>query len=95
VPFFAVLFDSIVGTDCTRVGPPDCGCPAGSTGRTVLNLFDTGPVDCTIGVEEVRNTSFIRTLLRSDLDVSPVDGVADSLSVVVRVTAVPASFPAP
>jgi hypothetical protein len=95
VPFFAVLFDNIVGTDCTRVGPPACGCPDGSTGRTVLNLFDTDPVDCTIGVEEVRNTPFIRTLLRSDLDVSPVDGVADSLSVVVRVTAVPASFPAP
>jgi hypothetical protein len=95
VPFFAVLFDNIVGTDCTRIGPPDCGCPAGSTGRTVLNLFDTDPVDCTVGVEEVRNTPFIRSLLRSDLDVSPIDGVADSLSVVVRVTAVPASFPAP
>jgi hypothetical protein len=95
VPFFALLFDNIVGTDCTRVGPPTCGCTDGSTGRTVLSLFDRAPTDCHIALDEVRTSSFIRTLLRPDLDIAPADGTADSLSVVLRVTAVPASFPAP
>jgi hypothetical protein len=95
VPFFALLIDNIVGTDCTRVGPPSCGCTDGSTGRTVLSLYDRAPTDCHIALDEVRNSASTRTLLRPDLDVAPVDGTADSLSVVLRVTAVPASFPAP
>lgn len=58
-----------VMADCTGTIPPDCGCAAGSTGRTYLNLFDTTPKNCAISLEEVRNNTLIQSLLAPDVTI--------------------------
>jgi hypothetical protein len=81
----------IVTADCTDpTMPPNCGCMAGSTGKTILGLFDTTmPRDCMVSLDEVRNNSLIKSLLSPDVT---IDGVP-ALSLGVQVTAVGASFP--
>jgi hypothetical protein len=70
VPMVHGLLAPITRADCPRTTPPDCGCAAGSTGRTVLGLFDTSPRDCAVTIEEMqRNT----TVFRDPGDVS-IDG---------------------
>lgn len=74
----------IVAADCTNMTPPACGCADGSTGKTVMNLFDTMPKDCILKVEEIQNNSLIKSLLAPDVE---IDGQA-ALSLGIKVTAV-------
>ncbi len=82
--------------DCTMPGsPPTCGCAAGSSGKTMLDLFD-GDVagtqkDCTVSEAEVRGSSLIQALLAPDV---MLEGQM-CLSYGVRASAVAAGFVAP
>jgi hypothetical protein len=95
IPAISTTIGSIVDRDCPGTVAPDCGCPAGSTGRVLAGLFDKMPADCAITTEEIKNSPFIKTLLGADLDLLPPAGVYDSLSVGVGVTAVKATYPQP
>ena len=66
-PALQLNFSAIVAADCPTTTPPDCGCPAASTGRTILNLFDTTPKNCLITIDEIRNNSLIQSLFAPDM----------------------------
>ena len=85
----------IIARDCTMLNmPPGCGCADGSTGKTILSLFDTTTAngtaghDCAISVEEVKNNNLIRSLLTPDVT---IDGEM-ALSFGIKVTAVAGVF---
>jgi hypothetical protein len=80
----------IVTSDCTGTGA-DCGCMNGSTGKTILSLFDNMPKDCKLVVEEIQNSALLKNLLASDVT---IDGKM-SISVGVKVKAVKANFTPP
>lgn len=92
IPFLTAIVEDIVARDCTGGTAPDCGCAAGSAGRTVLGLFDSSPVDCQISREEVSSSALVMTLLSPDLDLDR-NGSNDALSVAFGVSAVRASWP--
>ena len=66
-PGLQANFAVVVAADCPTTTPPDCGCAANSTGRTLLNLFDTTPKNCLITVDEIRNNSLIQSLFAPDV----------------------------
>jgi hypothetical protein len=75
--------------DCTLTVPaPDCGCMPGTTGKTILGLFDTSPADCMVTVDEVKGNSLIMSLLAPDVT---VDGKM-ALSLGIKVAAEKATF---
>jgi hypothetical protein len=85
----------IILRDCpSPTMPPACGCMTGSTGKTVLDLFDgdiTGTTkDCTVSVAEIMGNSLIQSLLAPDVT---IDG-KQALSLGIKVEATKASFPA-
>jgi len=89
-----VNFMAAVVRDCTNLAsPPGCGCVAGSTGKTSLDLFDGGvvgsPKDCAISVAEVRENSLIQSLLAPDLT---LPGGQNALSIGIKVEAVSGTF---
>lgn len=82
-----------IAMDCPTTTPPDCGCMSGSTGATVLGLFDgilTSPrtPDCMVTVEEVKANTLIQSLLAPDVT---IDGKA-ALSLGVKLQAVAATI---
>jgi hypothetical protein len=77
-----------VMADCTGTTPPDCGCAAGSTGKSYLNLFDTAPKNCVISLDEIRNNTLIQSLLAPDVT---IEGQA-ALSFGFGVNAVKAAY---
>ncbi len=81
----------IITRDCTNTTPPDCGCMSGSTGKTVLGLFDSMPKDCMVTVDEIKNNTLIQSLLAPDVT---IDGKM-ALSLGIKVKAVKATFPTP
>jgi hypothetical protein len=81
-----------IAASCRSSAPP-CDCTTGSVGASWISLFDTTPSDCRVTESELRNNSLLKALLAPDLDVAPVDGTAESLSVAFGITAVPASWP--
>jgi hypothetical protein len=88
---YPALEDSIklaVQADCSTTTPPDCGCAAGSLGKTYLGLFDTSPKDCVVSLDEIRNNTLIQALLAPDVN---VEGQA-ALSVGFAITAVKGTF---
>jgi hypothetical protein len=75
--------------DCNNLShPPDCGCTDGSTGKTIIGLFDTAPADCMVTVDEVKGNSLIMSLLAPDVT---VDGKM-ALSLGIKVAAEKATF---
>jgi hypothetical protein len=74
----------LVAEDCLNTTPPGCGCVDGSTGKTVMNLFDTMPKDCVLRVEEIANNTLIKSLLAPDVT---IDG-QPALSLGIKVQAV-------
>jgi hypothetical protein len=74
----------LVAADCNDTTPPLCGCTDGSTGKTVMNLFDTMPKDCILKVEEIQNNTLIKSLLAPDVTI----GGTPALSLGIKVTAV-------
>ena len=84
------LMASVAG-DCTTLTVPDCGCPTGSDGKSAIGMFDKAPADCTISLDEVRDSSLVQALLAPDVN---IDGTM-ALSLGVSATAVMALFTAP
>lgn len=82
----------VIADDCTMLTmPPDCGCPMGSTGKTILGLLDTTPKDCSVTLEEIQNAPLIKSLLAPDVTVNG----QMALSLGLKVSAVKATFPSP
>jgi hypothetical protein len=80
----------LIGEDCTMLSsPPSCGCASGSTGETILQLFDTNPQDCAVSVDEIKGNTLIQSLLAPDVK---IDGV-DALSLGIKVETTTAMFP--
>ncbi len=82
--------------DCQGAAP-DC-CDEGSTGATLVDIFDAND-DCVIDLEEITSNELVGALLAPDLDLfdgttySPnSDGIADSLSLGLGFTATTATF---
>jgi hypothetical protein len=83
---------SSVSADCTApTSPPACGCASESNGKSAIGMFDKAPADCTITIDEVRDSSLVSALLAPDVN---IDGTM-ALSLGVSATAVMAQFTAP
>lgn len=79
------------GTGGNPNGTPKCGCADGSTGKTIISLFDTSPADCMVTVSEIQNNGLIMSLLQPDVT---IDGQM-ALSVGIKVTAVKGTYTVP
>jgi hypothetical protein len=92
IPAIQAQLVDIIKRDCTALTtPPDCGCTAGSTGKTILGLFDTTPKDCAVSVAEIQNNNLIKSLLAPDVT---IDGTM-ALSLGIGVTMVKGEFTPP
>ncbi|MBA2541302.1 MAG: hypothetical protein H0V17_16800 [Deltaproteobacteria bacterium] len=93
LPAIQAQLPGLIDEDCdVAAGPPTCGCTDGSTGETVITLFDTSPKDCMVTVEEIKTNNLVQTLLAPDLIGFGPNG-EDAVSLALRVTTVSASFP--
>ena len=91
IPAIHAQIAPLIAEDCNMLtAPPGCGCMAGSTGETVLNLFDAGTKDCMVTVDEIKNNSLIQSLLAPDVE---IDGTP-ALSLGIKVVTKKATFPA-
>ncbi len=79
----------IVTEDCPTPAAADCGCMAGSTGKTILNLFDTMPKNCAVTVEEIKNNTLIQSLLAPDVTING----KMALSLGIKAKTVKGTFP--
>jgi len=87
-PAMQQSFSAAVAQDCSMLAnPPTCGCTQGSTGATMISLFDTNQ-DCAITLTEVKNNSLIMALFAPDVTVEN----QSALSVGFAFTAVDAAF---
>lgn len=92
IPAMRDGFEATVMQECTMLAsPPNCGCPSGSTAKTLLNLLDAAPQNCSISLAEVQNSSLIQALLAPDVT---VEG-KQAMSLGVAVTAVTGAFTDP
>jgi hypothetical protein len=91
IPAIQAQLVPIIQRDCTSTTPPDCGCMADSTGKTILGLFDTTPKDCMVTVDEIKNNNLIVSLLAPDVT---IDGKM-ALSIGIKATAIKATFTVP
>ncbi len=82
----------LITKDCTKLdmpaGNPACGCADGSTGKTVISLFDTTPKDCMVTTAEIQNNGLIMSLLQPDVTING----QMALSIGIKVTAVSADY---
>jgi len=99
IPAIGAQVTGLLTRDCgaTRTNPPTCGCTAGSTSLTLLNLFDgdiAGTVkDCNISTAEIAGNAIIKSLLGPDVCSTTTCTAPDALSLGIQVTAVKAAFP--
>ena len=75
--------------DCTTTTPPDCGCAAGSTGKTMVSLLDASPKDCKVSLDEVKNNTLFQNLFAPDVTLES----QQAISIGISATAVHAGFP--
>jgi hypothetical protein len=107
LPAIVGVIGDTVAMNCAGGTPPSC-CEQGSTGDTLIGLFDdcsegSTTCDCQVTLEELRNNDLISSLLASDVDLLDAtgafkprtDNVPDSLSLGIGFTAATAMFPAP
>jgi hypothetical protein len=88
IPGMQQQFMALVTRDCTNLAsPPTCGCADGSSGKTVLGLFDADH-NCMISTAEVKGNALITSLLMPDVT---LEG-QPCLSLGVQVHAVHAAF---
>ena len=92
IPAIVAQLGPIITRDCTTTTPPDCGCMAGSTGKTILGLFDTAPQDCVVTNDEVLNNTLIKSLLAPDVCTMASCAAPDALSLGIKVTAVKGTY---
>lgn len=95
IPAIQAQLVPTIADDCTDLAsPPACGCTAGSTGKTILDLFDGGlegtVKDCAVSVEEITGNALIQSLLAPDVE---IDG-EPALSLGIQVQTTKATFPA-
>ena len=84
----------LIERDCTVLDmPPDCGCAAGSTGKTILGLFDAEPKDCMVSLDEIKANTLIQSLLSPDVCTQASCDTPDALSLGIKATAVKGTFP--
>ncbi|HEY5935672.1 MAG TPA: hypothetical protein VIU61_13575 [Kofleriaceae bacterium] len=90
IPAIHAQLGPLITRDCTNLSaPPECGCAANSTGKTILGLFDTAdPKDCAVTVDEIKTNSLIVSLLAPDVT---IDG-KPSLSIGLKVNTVKGTF---
>jgi hypothetical protein len=89
IPAIAAQLTPLVMRDCHMLSsPPTCGCDDGSTGKTLIGLFDAGTKDCAISVDEIKNNSLIVSLLAPDVTING----KMALSLGVKATAKKATF---
>jgi len=94
IPAVQVQVQTIIERDCTDpTNPPDCGCGTGSTGATLIGIFDDNE-DCAVPLDEFRANSLIMTLLRPDVDTDG-DDMPDALSVGVGATGIHGNWTPP
>jgi hypothetical protein len=97
LPAIVTVMDESISEDCLGAAPTCC--TEGSTGETLIDLFDEDD-DCAVSLEELRTNDLISSLLSPDVDLldengdfNPrVDEVKDSLSLGIGFSAVGASF---
>ena len=100
LPLVVDLVQETVMEDCT-LGPPDC-CVDGSTGETLLNLFDPQDegADCMVTDQQVRDNNIVASIVAPDLDLFDANGdfnpnddeVNDAISLGLGFTGVTATF---
>lgn len=91
IPAIHAQIAPLIAEDCNApTSPPMCGCTSGSTGATVLNLFDAAPKDCMVTVDEIKNNSLIQSLLAPDVEING----KQALSLGIKVVTKKATFPA-
>ena len=99
IPAVATTVQSQITRDCDptmKSTLPPCGCKSGSTGATVISLFDKSPADCMVTQDEIKNNDLIKTLLAPDVMLKDASGATvPCLSVGVGVTAVPGTYTVP
>lgn len=92
LPAMLDSINSLVMRHCSMLSsPPACGCTSGSTGQTLLSLFEQGAPNCEISLGEIKNNSLINSLLAPDVSINGTP----ALSVGVSATAVRATYVAP
>jgi len=89
IPAIHQQLEPIIAEDCPMPAAADCGCMAGSTGKTILNLFDTMPKNCGVTVDEIKNNTLIQSLLAPDVKING----KDALSLGIKAVAVKGTFP--
>ena len=91
IPAVVTQLQPTIARDCTMLtAPPGCGCADGTTGKTIIGLFDTN-MDCMVTASEVMTNSLIMSLLAPDVT---IDGTK-ALSLGIKVTAEKATFTVP
>jgi hypothetical protein len=90
LPAVATGFIAILSRDCTGSPPPGCGCVAGSTGATIISVFDANH-DCAVSAMELANNNLIQTLLGPDVTINGMAGTSFG----VGFTAVKGTFTVP
>ncbi|MDX2090900.1 MAG: hypothetical protein SFX73_23775 [Kofleriaceae bacterium] len=88
IPAIQAQIAPIVTEDCPGTAP-SCNCTSGSTGATVLDLFDAND-NCEVSVEEIATNQLIQSLLAPDVKIEGTD----ALSLGVKVETTKATFPA-
>lgn len=95
IPAIQAQLQPIITRDCTSTDPnatPPCGCADGSTGKTIIGLFDTDPKDCMVSVMEIQENTLIKSLLAPDVCSTASCTKPDALSLGVKFTAVGATY---
>jgi hypothetical protein len=103
IPAIGAQLAPLIARDCPDAtagsgsdGPPNCGCMDGSTGATIIGLFDgdgSGDVkDCMITTQELLDNGLIKSLLAPDVCSMATCTAPDSLSLGIGVTAVAGTY---
>jgi len=88
IPAVVTQLAPTIARDCTMLtAPPGCGCADGTTGKTIIGLFDTN-MDCMVTSAEVMTNSLIMSLLAPDVTINGTK----ALSLGIKVTAEKATF---
>jgi hypothetical protein len=96
LPNIQMQLAPIITRDCNMLTmPPGCGCTDGTTGSTIISLFDKSPADCAVTLDELENNSLIKSLLAPDVCSTSKCAMPDALSLGVKVSAVPGAFTVP
>jgi hypothetical protein len=90
IPAVQTQLGPTIAKDCPTPTVAGCGCTDGSTGKTILGLFDTNH-DCVVSVDEIKSNSLIMSLLAPDVT---VDGKM-ALSLGIKAVAEKAVFTVP